>query len=71
MPVNWEMVLSVFPLAVSVIVPVGPAPTLPVVTVTVSVVEAEEGMEAADAAPETLVPACTTVKGTATLLFAL
>lgn len=58
------------PFAVTVTVPVGAAPMLAVCTVTARVTVATEGIELLDATPLTLVAACTTVKGTATLVFA-
>ena len=61
----------VFPFAVSVSVPVGPAPMLGALTVTVRVVDAAEGIEALDRVPATVVLVLTTVNPIAALELAL
>jgi hypothetical protein len=68
---RFDKTARVPPFAVTVIVPVGATPTLVVLIKTVKVVDAEEGKEAVDTELMRVVPVCTTVKGTATLLLAL
>jgi hypothetical protein len=58
-------------LAVSATSPVGASPTLAESIVTVIVTDATDGIEVLDAEEKILVPALTTVKPTATLVFAL